>query len=146
MESVRDNIRRQMLVGKNFAQNSGIAMIQLPHGIERMGCVPCTRRNSTPREFQGSVRVPNTDTYSPPCGFRDHFGCAVELRRDRHHANVSTRSLPEFIEHSDSWRKQVLRGMNTPTRMAEEWTLQVNTQRARAATSVSRFHGVCQPL
>ena len=108
--------------------------------------MPRSQRNSAAGEFQGSVRVTDAHTYSPPCCLGDYVACAIELGRNRHHANVSARCLPEFVEHRNSWRKQVFRGMHAPARMTKEWTLQVNAQRTSATASVSRFHRIGQPL
>src|SRR5437016_14454416 len=146
MESVGDHIRRHVFVGENFPQNSWITMIQGAHGIERMGGVPRTRRNATPREFQGSVRVTDAHAYSAPCRLGDYFACPIEFGRNRHHPNVSACCLPQFLEPRNGWRKQVFWGMHAPARMTEEWPRKVNAQRASTTATVSTFHGSGQPL
>src|SRR5580704_7960661 len=152
VNSIRDNVGAQLGVGKHFAKDSGIAMIQRTHGIEGVGGVGGAGVDSGAGGVQHRVRVADAHANLAPCCFGDDFESAGKLWCDGHHAHVAARSLPQTLKDSERGFDQVLRGMHAAALVAEKRTFQMDSEglsMRRVAASVgnsSRCDGIGQPI
>ncbi len=98
VNSVRDNVGGELVVGKHFAEDAGLAMIERPHGIEGVSGVAGAGLHTFAGGFQRGVGVANAHANIAPGGFRDNFDRSGKLGSDGHHAHMPARSLPETFK------------------------------------------------
>ncbi len=98
MNSVRDDVGGEPGIGQHFAQNSGIAMVERPHGVKGVGGMAGARGETGASRIQVGIGVAQAHTNSARGGLRDDFERARQFRRNGEHANVSPRRLPEAIK------------------------------------------------
>ena len=98
MDSIGNDVCGKPRVGEHFANDSRLAMIKRPHRIKRVRRVPCSGRDTSRAEFQIGIRMSQADADSPSRGLGNHFQRTIQFGSNRHHANVSTRRLPEAVE------------------------------------------------
>ncbi len=143
MNPVRDDVGGEPRIGQHFAQNSGIAMIQRPHGVEGVSGMASARGDAGASRVQVSVGVPQAHANSARGGLRDDLERARQFRRNREHANVSSRRLPEAIKSGQRRSQQIFRRMHSAPLVADEWSFQMNPQRPRPQIAVSSRRGSC---
>src|SRR5271169_186256 len=62
-------------------------------------------------------------------GFGNDFGRALQFGSDGHHANAAAGGLPESLEQGEGRSQQVFWRMYSSARMADEWSLQMDSER-----------------
>ena len=112
VNSIRDDVGRDLRIGQHLAEDAGIAMIQRPHGVKSVSGVASAGGDSGARGGQGQRRSVRCSRRLRVRRFGDDFDGALQLRRDGHDANVSARRLPEAIKRRHGRRQQILRRMH----------------------------------
>ena len=153
MNSVGDNIGGEPRVGQHLAENTRIAMVERPHGVEGVRGVPRSRVHRGPGGIQVGVGMSQADadprraasamTSSAP----SNSGAIVIMR-------MCPRAACQKRSNSDNvGSSKIFRRMHAAPRMAEEWTFQMNAQgtrpRSRALRrrfAVCAFDRIRQPL
>src|ERR1700693_698070 len=129
MNSIGDDIGREPRVSEYFANNSRIAVVKRPHSIECVCGMSRPGGHSGTGGIQIGVGMSQADADSPARRLRDHFLRTFQLGGNGHHANVTTRRLPEAVERRQGRQQKVLRWMYTAPDVTEKRTLQMNAQR-----------------
>src|SRR6266404_4863151 len=146
MDAVGYYVRRHTLIRENLAEKSGTAMIQRPHRIERVCCMPGAGVDGGACRSNIRVRMSETDANSALHRLGDYFDSVVQLRRNCHNAYVAPRRLPESFKGLEVRNEQVFRQMYSATHMAQERTFQMNAEWTSAAITVLGFDRIGQVL
>src|SRR5580700_10762921 len=122
VNSIRDNVGTQFAVGKHFAEDAGIAMIERPHGVESVSGVVGSGVDSGASGFERGVIVANAHTDFAPRRFGDNLKSAGNLRCDGHHPHVAMRGLPKTLKDFERGLDEVFRRMHAAALVAEKRT------------------------
>ena len=98
VNSVGDNFNGDSRIRQRFSDDSGVAMVQRPHSIEKVGRVFGTGVHRRPSCFEISVGMSEAHAYASPGRLRDQFDCALQFRSDGHDANMPAGRLPKLFE------------------------------------------------
>ena len=98
MNAVGDDVGGHAIIGEDRTENTGIAMVERSHGIERVGSMSCPSIDSAFGSLKIGVGVSETYTNASTGSLGDHLGRTIQFRSDGHHANLATRGLPEAFE------------------------------------------------
>ena len=136
MNPVRDDVGGEARIGQHFTQNSGIAMVQRPHGVKGVGRMTCARRESGASGIQVGIGVPQAHTNSARGRLRDNFDSPGNSG-----AIVSTRICPRAAcqkrsKAATDGAKQIFRRMDSAPLVADERTFKMNSQRPRPQLAV----------
>ena len=146
MNSVGDDVGGKPRIGQHLAENSGIAMAQRPHGIKSVSGVAGTRSHSGASSVNVGVGVAQAHTDSTLCRFINDLDSARQFGRDGQHANVPARRLPEALKCPQGGWQQIFRRMHSPPAMADERTLQMNSQGPRPKLTLLELPSAGEPL
>src|SRR5260370_29613438 len=105
-------------------------MTERTHGIEGMRSVSGSRGDSALGCRKIGVGMSQAHRNSAPRGFGNDPGRSLQFGSNRHHANPASRRLPEPHESRERRNQHILQRMYPPTRIAEEWTLKMHSDRA----------------
>src|SRR5260370_30641114 len=114
-------------------------MTERTHGIEGMRSVSRSRGDSALGCRKIGVGMSQAHRNSAPRGFGNDLGRALQFGSNRHHANPAARRLPEPLESRERRNQQILQWMYPATRMAEEWTLKMDSERAGSTLALSTY-------
>src|SRR5690349_4757651 len=97
-------------------------MVQWPHGIKRVSGMPRAGFDARVGFSKGCIRMSKADVDAKTDGVSNRCNAALEFRCNRQHAYRPFRSFVKPAKGFRRWRKEVLRRMNAPFGMADEWT------------------------
>ena len=112
MYAVSDNVGAEIGIGENFAENAGLAMIECPHGIERVRGMAGSGANPGVSSFGRGVRMSNAYAHVAASRLGNHFDRSRQFGRNGQHAHVAACSLPKPVEDFDGGRNQIFRRMH----------------------------------
>src|ERR1700731_4491699 len=128
MNSVDYDIGAKSVISQHFADNPRIAMIKRPHGVEGVSGMMGACLHPSLRAGQIGVRMSHAHADISSRRFGDHFQRAGKFRGDRHHANVSARSLPETLKNLQCGLRKILWRMHAAALMAEKRSFQMDAE------------------
>ena len=134
MNAVGDNVGGQATIREHRAQNTGTAMVECAmvertHGVEGMGRVPRSGRDSTFSRHKIGVGVSQAHANAAPRGFGNDLGRVLQFGSNRHHPNAAACRLPELLEQGQRRSQQIFRRVYPAPRMADEGPLKMDPER-----------------
>jgi len=149
VNSIGDDVGRELGAAKHFADDAGLAVIERAHGIESVGGVAGAGLHGSARGFEDGIGVADADANFAAHGFGNHFEGSGKFGGDGHHAHVTTGGLPEAFEDFERGLDEIFGRMHAAAFVAEEWTFEMNAERASLhgsavgrVRSLSCFDGV----
>jgi hypothetical protein len=151
VNSIHDHVGGELAIGKNLAEDAGIAMIERTHGVEGVGGVTGSGLDPGAGGFEHGVGVADAHANLATCRFGDHFEGSWKFGRDGHHADVAARRLPETFKDIERGLDQIFRGMHAAALVTEKRTFQMDAERLRLGCAVvggtlRRFDRIGEPL
>src|SRR5262249_58589957 len=112
------------------------AMIQAPHGVERVGGMAGAALDGGKGLIEAGVGMPQAAMDSQLSRMSNGLDRPGKLRRDGDHPQRAPGGLPEAVQQLWRGLDKVFRGMDAPLGVADEGPFQMNTQRPRADVTV----------
>jgi len=141
VEAVADNFGKQFVVGEDFAEKAGFAVIEAAHGVVGVGRGDGSGVDATFCGGGVGVAVAKADADSEFGGVGDRFFSAGKLGSDGHEADMAFSSLPEAIEEGGRWGEELILSMGAAFVRREEWAFEVNAQRTSAGDGGAEERG-----